>query len=145
MRNTNELNRISRENDTVESIFNCFKEKDEDLEMRLKRPKDGAEVLRRDLCTYINNSDQINVIPGGKPGKCCRVLVVGIANHPEIEEFILRAALHVNVDCTGETTYIIFRAYVWDSNIWNELGKRYFKNVRCFKSEPGQVAMPLNT
>lgn len=65
-------------------------------------------------------NDQANVIPGGKPGRCCRNLVVAISARDSINTRLLEIVRHCAIKCRNYTKKVHIITSKWDANIWNE-------------------------
>jgi hypothetical protein len=89
--------------------------------------------------------DGINVIPGGTPGVCHKLLVVAIGHDDDdklAEEHICRASEHV-LTCKGTTTQVIFVAQKWDSLLWGKYSGRFSSLLvvlRLWKTSPVRLS-----
>jgi hypothetical protein len=61
---------------------------------------------------------QINIYPGGIPGRCHDTLLVVIGENDDVEKNVLQAVEHVSAKCRGITTNVIFWAVWWSSFHW---------------------------
>ena len=107
-----------------------------------RRGEDIVERIFRDRNYY--GGQPINVIPGGVPGKCERVLIVAVGSrtYEDVERRILQAIEHIHVKCSGITSYVIFWAAKWDSTAWMEHAGS-FRNItvilKSFRANPTRL------
>jgi len=89
----------------------------------------------------LNNN--VNVIPGGVPGKCHDILVVGIGSNSQenAEVRILEAVEHIWVKCP-KTTHVLFVAAKWDASAWAKHANS-FRSISCtlkmFRATPSKL------
>lgn len=89
-------------------------------------------------------AESVNVIPGGKPGDCRKILVVFIGNGDDFEKRILQAIKHCMALCKGITEYVVFYAMKWDSRIWISHRDSFISNnIIVVKKAWGEIPIRL--
>ncbi len=112
----NELDDIPQE---VKWILERLDEIEKDILEEPGTCERGEDIIGRAFRDR-NIEGSINVIPGGKPGKCHTSLLVAIGRrtYEDIEKRILQAADHIHTRCPGVTQFVIFWAVKWDYFLW---------------------------
>lgn len=86
-----------------------------------------GEIIRRERyylpATF--GAGSFNIIPGGVPGSCRKVLVVVIGSKDSVKMRVLEAIAHLAVKCPDITKYVIFWTVKMNTSI--------FKHIFLFK------------
>lgn len=94
-----------------------------------------GETLVKETLSSVSHS--VNVIPGGVPGPCHRILIVviGSSGNEDVEKRILEAVEHVFAKCR-ETRFVIFWAAQWIGTAWMRHADS-FRNVESILKQFG--------
>ena len=82
----------------------------------------GGDIIKEILGRISRGSpanSPFNVFPGGVPGDCHNLLLVGIGTPDvELEKALDQALRHVGIRCPGTTRTVIFYAMWWSGKQW---------------------------
>ena len=102
-----------------------------------------ARIFGEEARGGVASSYRVNVIPGGHPGECLKVLFVAIGTNDSVKMRILEAVAHVSARCPG-TRAVLFYAMWWSATEWAayrvDLNKAH---VDCWVKMPFQAPVQL--